>query len=172
MKRVIDVSLVVFFVAALVWCTRQIAFWRAGVARAADARMEWTRVSGAAAELSMWRAKPALVSESHTPSQLLLAMVSDAGASTGISASAIKSVEGERDRPVAGAPPAFKQQSLRVQFESVPLPDLGRFLQRWRATNPTWPATSIDLSPANSGRPDPIVKWNSRLVFENVYLSK
>jgi len=172
MKRWLDAVLVLALLSALVWCSRELISWRSAAARATVELGLLSSTEAAAADLVAWRARPALVSESHTPSQLLLAMVSEAGNSAGIAAAAIKSVEGERDRPVAGGSGAFKQQSLRIQFEAVQLPEFGRFLNHWRNENPTWSPTKIELSPAAAARVDSPVKWNCWAVFENVYLAR
>lgn len=171
MKWLVDAGCFVCFVLALLWSSRHAIEWRDARAGLRGAQSEFVAVAARAAELHAWRAKPVLVSEAQTPSQHLLAMVASAGEHAGIAASSIKSVEGERDRPVAGGAGFFRQQSLRVRIEAVDLPEIGGFLRHWREVNRAWIATGVDLTPASGTPGERGMKWNCGVVFEHVYLA-
>jgi hypothetical protein len=73
----------------------------------------------------------------------------------------------------------YSLQQMRVSLRSAKLADLGKFLDRWRSTQPLWTVTSVDLSRATQSAPTtpgaakspPDERFNATIVLTSSYVS-
>ncbi len=81
--------------------------------------------------------------------------------------------------PTAGADGRYSLQQMRVSLKSAKLIDLGKFLDRWRSTQPLWTVTSVDLSRATPSaptapgarKPPSDERFNATIVLTSSYVS-
>jgi len=115
---------------------------------------------------------PAIIEEAPIREDRILGLVSDCLSQSGINPSAIRDVSSESQ---AGGTTTYRRQNIRVQLDSLSVPDVGRFLATWNRLHPTWTPTNINLSPAQrneGGKPNTTsITWAATVVFTSTYLA-
>jgi len=171
MKPLSDVAAgfaVAFAAVAFTWSTLQ--WWTASnqlaAARAADLQS-----AALISEVRHLRTLPIIVEDSAVREDRLLGMVSDCLVQAGVNPSAIRDVSSESSS--AGSGP-YRRQSIRVQLDSISVPDFGRFLANWKSQHPTWIPTTLNLAPmqrANGAkRIEASVLWSVSIFFTSSFL--
>jgi hypothetical protein len=89
------------------------------------------------------RAREDVVASARRPPQDVIALVNAALREAGIPADRFKNLEPESDVPTGNG---LRRQTLRLLLEQVSLPQLGQFLQQWRARQGLWTPTSVELT--------------------------
>jgi type II secretory pathway component PulM len=140
-RALLGVVLLIGCATALAWSARLALTARAEANRAEFALR---RVEGQARELVTLRAK---VPAPHAPGAGLAARVSATLARCGLPAAALASLS---PGSVIG-----QRQQATLTLGAVTLPQVGSFLDAWRAAEPEWAVASIDLSPVQSGAATP-----------------
>jgi hypothetical protein len=108
------------------------------------------------------------VADGQRPTHDVIARVNEALAEAGVSARALTDLRAEGDRTVDAGPPELRRQTVAATLEPLTLGELGRFLVEWRATQPLWTVTRIDIS--HKGRDDEAT-LSCRLVFAATYVA-
>jgi len=124
-------------------------------------------------EVRHLRTLPAIIEESPMKEDRILGLVSDCLSQSGINPSSIRDVSPDSQ---AGGTASYRRQNIRVQLDSLSVPDVGRFLATWNKLHPTWTPTTINLSPAAkndvAGKPgEPTLSWSATVVFTSTYLA-
>lgn len=119
---------------------------------AGDLKREQTRAGLIAAqlrELETYRPVATRWQERKRPTAGLAALVSETLAGRGIPASTLASVTPQPEITVPGPPGTaeLKRQRAGLTLAPITLPQLGAFLDAWRAREPYWVVASIDVSP-------------------------
>lgn len=127
------------------------------------------------------RGKRERASLRERPRQDLIARVRATMKETSLADSAFAGIQAEGDGPVGERSPGdaaeFRAQSMRLSLRGVALADLGRFLARWRESQPLWTPTSIELLPvaATQGKRKEEVgsaeRFDSTIVLVSVYVA-
>ncbi len=123
-------------------------------------------------EVRHLRLLPAIIEESPIKEDRVLGLVSDCLSQSGINPAAIKDVSAESQ---AGGTANYRRQNIRVQLDSLGVPDIGRFLATWNKLHPTWTPNTVNLSPAarteagKAGESPPA--WSVTVVFTSTYLA-
>ncbi|MBL8885186.1 MAG: hypothetical protein JNK16_00885 [Phycisphaerales bacterium] len=154
---------------ALVWSTSR---WWAASRDVETARTADLQAAAIISEVRHLRTLPIIVEDGQTREDRLLGMVSDSLVQAGINPSVIKDVSSESVSAGAGV---YHRQTIRVQFESISIPDLGRFLASWKKQHPTWIATTLNVAPmkrAVSGgkSSETSVAWSVSIFFTSSFL--
>ncbi len=101
----------------------------------------------------------------------LAARVSRALASAGVPASALASFS-PQSQPVSHAPGGvLSRHSAAVVLAPITLPRLGSFLAAWRAAEPGWTISSIEVSPESApagAAPGADLPLRASMIFESV----
>lgn len=95
-------------------------------------------------EVRHLRTLPVIVADEPTRQESVFGMVSDTLVHAGINPSSLKDVGSDA---VGGTAQNYRRQKIRIQLDSVSVPDVGRFLASWRKHHPTWIATAFNLAP-------------------------
>lgn len=125
---------------------------RAANARAAarDSRRELTTVSRQATELI--RLRHGTRNFPVKPEAGLSARVAAAMASAGLAGSVFQNLSPEAQSAITGvAGTKLIRQRATLTLADLSLPQVGKFLDAWRTTEPDWVVSGIDLSPISSG---------------------
>ncbi|GMV25103.1 MAG: hypothetical protein AMXMBFR58_11340 [Phycisphaerae bacterium] len=120
----------------------------------AAARDLYLATSSQLTELATLRAARPGFAASDAPSEDLTRRVSRVISAAGLASSVLSNVSPDSDQPAGsakspGGTPLYLRRSARLTLDGVTLPQLGRFLEAWRAAEPGWIVTSIDLSAAS-----------------------
>ena len=119
------------------------------------------------------------------PKQDLIARVRGVLKELSLADAAFAGIQAEGDGPVGGAATdaggvgGFRAQSMRLSLHGVALADLGRFLARWRESQPLWTPTSIELLPV-AGRAGKekdkdagaVERFDASVVLVSVYVAR
>ncbi len=121
------------------------------LAEARSARQEYENTAGQLAELKSLRNRSPVFSAADVPGEDLTRRVTRAINSAGLPTATLSSLTPEADQPASSArtqdnKPLYLRRSARLTLDAVTLPQLGRFLEAWRAAEPGWVVSSIDLS--------------------------
>ncbi|MFO0826729.1 MAG: hypothetical protein U0572_01160 [Phycisphaerales bacterium] len=128
------------------------------------------------------RGKRERASLRERPRQDLIARVRTVMRETSLAEAAFAGIQSEGDAPAgegaAGEAAGFRAQSMRLSLHGVALAELGRFLARWRESQPLWTPTSIELLPvaARPGRQSKeedaaVERFDSTIVLASVYVA-
>lgn len=124
------------------------------------------------AEVRHLRALPTIIEDSPIKEDRILGLVSDCLSQSGINPSAIRDVSSESQ---AGGTANYRRQNIRVQLDSLGVPEMGRFLVTWNKLHPTWTPTTINLSPNSkadsASKSNDSVSWSATVVFTSTYLA-
>jgi hypothetical protein len=124
------------------------------------------------AEVRHLRSLPAIIEEAPIREDRILGLVSDCLSQSGVNPAAIRDVSSESQ---AGGTTTYRRQNIRVQLDSLSVPDVGRFLSTWNKLHPTWTPTTINLSPAQKNEGGKAgttsVAWAATVVFTSTYLA-
>jgi hypothetical protein len=130
---------------------------RAAASRAAAGReqAELGRVAAQARELRSLRAAAASP-ESAKATSGLASRVGTALSRAGLPASCLSSLspEAQSVQAIDGSRPGVRRQRATLVLTSLTLPQLGSFLQTWRADEPAWTITGVEVAAAQ-GPPPP-----------------
>ncbi len=138
--------------AAIGWSARSTLTTRA----LADAqRHEYQLAAAQLAELGSLRHKAPTFVTADMPSEDLTRRITRSLTMAGLSPSAMTSLTPESDQAASAArtsenKPLYIRRSARLTLDGITLPQLGKFLEAWRSSEPGWLASSIDLSPFTS----------------------
>lgn len=120
--------------------------------RVDDAQGRLDRVTADAREVVELRAVGASAALGEPPQEDLLARLTHAASACGLQRSVIRGVRLDADRPTAGDP-LYRQRRFTATLQPIDPPALGRFLDRWRSTEPVWSISSIALNVERARRP-------------------
>lgn len=95
---------------------------------------------------------PAFHSSERSSRPTLAARVAEAMAQSGLPPSLLENLSAETERHTDSSSP-IARRGATLTLSPVTLPDLGRFLVRWREREPDWLVTGVDLKP-RPGPPD------------------
>jgi hypothetical protein len=127
------------------------------------------------AELRGRRDRASLAQE---PQQDVIKRVNAVLVEAGVDPRLFEGLAADSDAPLTGAAAGsgatgqYRRQSVRVSLKSIELGDLGRFLARWRQTQPAWTPTRIDLlRPATAAPPGAAgaARFEANLVLSTIY---
>lgn len=118
--------------------------WRNTHARLARLREHDMQAAKVVQEVRHLRTLPVIVAEEPTRQEGVFGMVSDTLIHAGLNPASRKDVSSDA---VAGTVRGYRRQKIRIQLDSVSVPDVGRFLASWRKHHPTWIATALHLAP-------------------------
>ena len=104
------------------------------------------RVSADAREIASLRSAAPPESRRHRPAPGLATHVADVVSKSGLPQSALQNLSPETENGVSGT--GLRRQVARMTLEPLTLPEFGRFLQEWRAAEPGWTVSSIEITPA------------------------
>lgn len=127
-----------------------------GVARAvaaygevAAARGDLAATTAEALELNLLRSEGTELPQ--RPEEGLAAKVTSAMAHAGLAGSLLQSLSPEAQTPIpANRGAAAVRERATLSLQGLTLPQVGRFLDAWRAAEPSWVVSSIELSPMSS----------------------
>lgn len=105
------------------------------------------------------------------PQDDLIARLGLIASETGLSRGVVRNVEriGDRELGDGSGRAEFRRRDVRVSLEPIDPPELGRFLTRWRAHEPLWTITGIELD-ARQGRVQPgSPRYTARLRLSAAY---
>lgn len=155
--------------AALAWSATR---WWAASSNLNAAQSIDLQAAAIISEVRHLRALPVIVEEVATQEDRLLGMVSDTLVQAGVNPSVIKDVSSDS---VAAGAGVYRRQAIRVQLESITIPDLGRFLASWKKQHPAWIATTLNVAPMKRSAPDgksaeTSVVWSVSIFFTSSFL--
>jgi hypothetical protein len=96
-------------------------------------------------EIASIRAAAPPETRRHRPPPGLAARVADVVSKAGLPQAAVQIVSPETE--INAGASGLHKQSAKITLDGLVLPELGRFLQEWRAAQPVWTVTSIDITP-------------------------
>jgi hypothetical protein len=106
-----------------------------------------------AAEIEQRRARGSTVSYEQRPDQDLVARLNESLAAAGIPSGSLRNVSAQGvEGPLKDDGVPVYRQTSRVTVGAVTPAVLGRLLLHWRAENPQWTITQIELVHTRSGR--------------------
>lgn len=105
---------------------------------------------------------PADTSGAPTPS--LATRVSGVLSAAGLSQSNLAGLSPESTAQRSDAGTALRRRAT-LTLQSLTLRDLGRFIGEWKAREPAWAVTSIDLAPVTNAKPAPGADLPLRVVL-------
>ncbi len=119
--------------------------------------------------LEQLRAKLAASPNSSTdvqdvPAASLATRVSGVLSAAGLSQSNLAGLSPESTAQRSDAGTALRRRAT-LTLQSLTLRDLGRFIGEWKAREPAWAVTSIDLAPVTSSKPAPGADLPIRVVL-------
>jgi hypothetical protein len=82
------------------------------------------------------------------PATGLATRVTDILSKAGLPQAVLQNVSPETETGIGNS--GLRRQSAKITLDGLTLPDLGRFLQQWRATQPPWVVASIDITPTTA----------------------
>lgn len=107
------------------------------------------------------------------PAASLATRVSVVLSAAGLNQSNLAGLSPESAAQRSDAGTALRRRAT-LTLQSLTLRELGRFIAEWRAREPAWAVTSIDLAPVTNGEPEPgadlpirVVLVVEALTFEN-----
>lgn len=185
-------------VAALVVAGTSLALLARSAHRAREqrdaARKSLASLRQVAAEVRSLRARPPSVALEERPEQGLVGRLSSALASAGLPSSLMTTFSPGSDAPFLpdaamtaedgtreNAPGLYRRQEVRFTLEPVSLPELGRFLARWRVDHPEWSCAVVEVTPLNAAGVDAArtgegrggeVRLRAAIGLEAVYLAR
>ncbi|MBX3381248.1 MAG: hypothetical protein KF805_14225 [Phycisphaeraceae bacterium] len=173
MKSALDTALIAAVAAsaaAFVWSGQRLWLARSNLDAA---RQQDAASARLIAEVRHLRMLPAIIEETPIKEDRILGLVSDCLSQSGINPSVIRDVSSESQ---AGGTSNYRRQNIRVQLDSIAVPDVGRFLATWNSLHPNWIPTTVNLSPATridagSRSSDSPIAWTATVVFTSTYLS-
>jgi hypothetical protein len=115
---------------------------------AAISLRQLTIVRNDAREIAAIRAAAPPESRRHRPPPGLASRVADVVSRAGLPQSALQNLSPETE--AAADTSGLRKQSMKITLDGLTLPQLGRFLEVWRATQPLWMVASIDITPTSS----------------------
>ncbi len=95
----------------------------------------------------------------------LAGRVSQALSRAGLSSSAMQSLSPESESSDQGV----LRQRATLTLSGVTLPQLGKFLDAWRSSEPTWTMSSLDVGPSGVGTPGADLPLRSVISLEALY---
>ncbi len=101
---------------------------------------------------------------SGAPTPSLATRVSGVLSAAGLSQSNLAGLSPESTAQRSDAGTALRRRAT-LTLQSLTLRDLGRFIGEWRAREPAWDVTSIDLAPVTSSKPAPGADLPIRVVL-------
>ncbi len=101
---------------------------------------------------------------SGTPTASLATRVSGVLSAAGLNQSNLAGLSPESAAQRSDAGTALRRRAT-LTLQSLTLPDLGRFIGEWRAREPAWAVTSIDLTPVTNAKPEPGTDLPVRVVL-------
>ena len=106
-----------------------------------------------AREILQLRAQRQRIAHAEHPTQDVIARINSVIAEAGLPSRCFKSLTPSSNTVINNAGGSasdgtikYRRQSLRLSLEDLEPPELGRFLTRWRSTQPLWTITSIELA--------------------------
>jgi hypothetical protein len=112
------------------------------------------RVTDNAREIASLRSAAPPESRCQRPPPGLASRVADVVSKAGLPQSSLQSLSPETETQVGGTD--LRRQVAKMTLDGLTLPQLGRFLQEWRAAEPAWTVAAIDITPASTrGRGTP-----------------
>lgn len=119
------------------------------------------------------RAAEERIAPGKRPEQDVIARVNATLADAGLPLSTFGGQAPESDaaidnRSAAGDSSRYRRQAVRLTLRELTVPQLGGFLTRWRATQPAWVPTRLELTHARS-TPDS-ARFDVSLLITCVYL--
>ena len=159
-------------VVGVVWAAS--AAWRSASAQAdaRSARAQAESLAGRLAEVQRLRPQQETALLASKPTESVSASLRAALASGGIGDGVLRSVNPGTDEAVPTLPgdagPAYRRQTIAVELAPVTTRQVWEFLRAWRASEPAWVVTRIDLG--HQG-PDTESNYSARLTLSTTYLA-
>ena len=158
-------------VAALAWVG--VAGWRASgaSAEARTAREQAVSMASRLAEVQRLKPQQQTALLTSKPTESVSASVRTALASAGLGDTTLRAVTPGSDEAVqanAEGGPSYRRQNVTVSLAPLAPRQLGAFLAAWRAAEPAWIVTRIDLT--HTG-PDTESAYDARLMLSTTYLA-
>jgi hypothetical protein len=170
------IGAVVFAAICFVWPMTRLA---AASQREREAAAAFQQVLDAERQMLALRSTVATSRLAKPPEGDVAAAVQSALRDAGLSVQLLAEVSPQEASTLAGSqdPSAasWRRQSVVVRFQPMPLPDLGAFLDRWRAAHRDWSIAQIDLqaselrSQAEASR---VSSFSPRLTLLTTYLDR
>lgn len=169
-------AVLICFLASGAWCIRSATVaWSAR----GDSRRAVLRLVGStrdAEELVRLRSGIAASAHEKQPETALVGAVSSVLVAAGLPSSTMSSLNPETSTVADGmglspGGPTFRRQLARLTLEPLSLPHLGKFLARWRESQPEWTVRSIELTPRTAlKRGEATEDLSAHLVLETTFL--
>ena len=159
-------------VAAIAWAGS--AAWRSASAQADahNARAEAESLAGRLTEVQRLRPQQETALLASKPTESVSASLRAALAGGGVGDGVLRSVNPGTDEAVSSVPgdtgPGYRRQTIAVELAPVTTRQVGEFLRAWRASEPAWVVTRIDL---NHQGPDTETNYSARLTLSTTYLA-
>ena len=152
--------------------------WRGYASAKHDAALAVRRAAQIAAHVSeLERVRPVALrwQERKRPASGLAASLGETLTGCGVPASALVSVTPQPESAVQGpGAEQLKRQRATLTLSPITLPQLGAFLEAWRAREPYWTVGGIDVGPdqrsAAKGSPGGDLPLTAVLTLDAVYL--
>ncbi len=133
-----------------------------------ESRSALTLVTQQATELVRLRHEAKDSSLPLRPDGGLASKVSHALTRAGLSATVMQSLSPEAETSDKGV----VRQHATLTFSGVTLPQVGRFLDAWRTSEPDWVVSNLDLSPAGTGTPGADLPLRAVITLDAMFKDK
>ncbi|HYE63785.1 MAG TPA: hypothetical protein VD997_17470 [Phycisphaerales bacterium] len=148
MSRVLPILSALFGAALIGWSAQR---YVAALEQATEAADALTVVADQATQLDRLRASAPVESRRSRPAPGLASRIAQVVAVTGLSQGTLQNVTPEVETGIGtGTGINYRRTAVRLTLDPITLPELGRFLQEWRAAEPAWTVSTIDLTPTSN----------------------
>jgi hypothetical protein len=121
--------------------------------REGDARREMEQTLAAEREIAALRSAVSSSLLSRPPDGDVAAAIQASLRDAGLSVQLLAEVSPQESASIQATDASsarWKRQSVTVRLQAMALPDIGSFLDRWRASHPEWSIVQIDLQASES----------------------